>query len=235
MNHSATSFTDLPFDFEAFPAPRLPIKRAVTASIVIHGVAFITFFSLGYISLSKPEILDTAAVDVYFVGAPTRAPLQVITQRTVTPQHSEQRVEKVISPIKKETSRTIQDAPQSQTQQGAAQGSTQTRSSQDVNDATLQNGGGSYHEVLASWINRHKRYPERARKRNIEGSVLLGITVARDGSLVASEISKSSGSTILDTGAQEMLQEAQPFPALPSTIHGATYSVQVPVHFSLQE
>lgn len=57
-------------------------------------------------------------------------------------------------------------------------------------------------------VNRHKSYPNNARKTGIEGSVLLAVHVMATGDIHCCEIKQSSGSTLLDNAAMQAAQQA---------------------------
>ncbi len=92
---------------------------------------------------------------------------------------------------------------------------------------------GSYEQLLASWINRFKRYPEAAMRRRIEGDVLLQVKIARNGEVVAHKIFRTSGNSLLDTEAENLIARANPLPAMPKEISDRQFEFLAPVSFSL--
>lgn len=58
-------------------------------------------------------------------------------------------------------------------------------------------------------------YPEEARRRNLTGKVQVAVTILADGSVKSVDISKSSGSHILDQAAVRSVRLAAPFSAFP--------------------
>jgi periplasmic protein TonB len=91
----------------------------------------------------------------------------------------------------------------------------------------------TWEKAVVSHLNRHKRYPDKARARSNQGDVVVEFTLDRAGGLVASQIKQSSGSAALDEEVLNLLQRASPFPALPAHISGATYSCIMPVRFRI--
>ena len=87
---------------------------------------------------------------------------------------------------------------------------------------------------LLAHLNRHKQYPGAARAHREEGVVTLNFTMDRDGHVLAHSIVKSSGSQALDAEALAMLQRAEPLPAFPPSMAGASRSFSVPIRFSLR-
>jgi protein TonB len=86
---------------------------------------------------------------------------------------------------------------------------------------------------LFAHLNRFKRYPEGAKLRHQEGVVSLRFTMDRNGRVLSFDIAKSSGSAALDAEARELIQRAQPLPALPPEFGRETLDLVVPVEFSL--
>ncbi len=63
---------------------------------------------------------------------------------------------------------------------------------------------------LQQLIEKERRYPRAARKRNIEGSVEFSVEVNKKGSLIKLHLASSSGSRILDKAAEDLLQRVFP-------------------------
>jgi protein TonB len=61
-------------------------------------------------------------------------------------------------------------------------------------------------------IRAHRRYPELARRRGLEGTVTLTFTVAADGSVGGLRV-KRGVDPMLDDAALEAVREAAPLPA----------------------
>ncbi|OEU79290.1 MAG: hypothetical protein BA865_07200 [Desulfobacterales bacterium S5133MH4] len=74
----------------------------------------------------------------------------------------------------------------------------------------------SYLEMVRLKIERHKKYPDTAKIRQIEGNVTVRFIITFKGSLYGVEIVKSSGHRILDTAAIKAVNDADPFPKPPA-------------------
>ena len=72
-----------------------------------------------------------------------------------------------------------------------------------------------YLNKIRSLIEENKKYPFIARRKGIEGKVLLIFTINKKGYLQNIKIEKSSGYAILDKAAIESVKKASPFPELP--------------------
>jgi protein TonB len=101
--------------------------------------------------------------------------------------------------------------------------------------------GASTARVLASWqrsllshLNRHKRYPQGARARGLQGEVSVEFTLDRAGRVVRSLVVKSSGSSLLDQEALAVLQRASPLPAPPDQLAGNTFDLALPIQFRIR-
>ncbi|MEM7254205.1 MAG: energy transducer TonB [Pseudomonadota bacterium] len=95
-------------------------------------------------------------------------------------------------------------------------------------------GKSNYLAQLRRWLEKHKKYPRRARKRGQQGRTLLVFVMDRNGNVLESKIRESSGSPLLDRAARDMLKRAQPLPKLPSSITGSSLELVVPVEFGLR-
>jgi len=90
--------------------------------------------------------------------------------------------------------------------------------------------------ILAKWqiklvthLEKFKRYPQDG--KGAQGVANVAFTMDRSGKLVSSEISDSSGSTVLDAAALEMVRRAQPLPAPPPETGDAQLTQVVPIRF----
>ena len=101
----------------------------------------------------------------------------------------------------------------------------------------LSNGGVqgkvTYFTELSAWLARHKPYPFQARRRRQQGVVEVRFTLLRNGTLVDALVSKSSGFSLLDRAALQMLQDASPMPAFPDTMVETQRTFTVPISFTL--
>ncbi len=88
-------------------------------------------------------------------------------------------------------------------------------------------------QLMAS-LERHKRYPDIARHRQEQGTVLVAFAIDRAGRVVSLDIRRGSGSVALDGAAEEMIREAEPLPAVPASYRGARLELVFPVTFDLQ-
>jgi protein TonB len=93
----------------------------------------------------------------------------------------------------------------------------------------------SYMDALVAAIERHKRYPLRARKRGYEGEVQVRFTVLRDGTISRVAIGSSSFRTILDRAASRAVLELGRFEPIPSQLGRDHWEFQVPIRFVMNE
>ena len=97
-------------------------------------------------------------------------------------------------------------------------------------------GAGSFgttQRAFAYWLDSAIRarlsYPERARARNAEGTVVVALTVPADGSRCDALVAKTSGSAILDRAAVELIRSLFPAKVAP----GSPFSAPVRICFTL--
>jgi len=92
----------------------------------------------------------------------------------------------------------------------------------------------SWQKALVSHLNRFKRYPDGARARGSQGSVLVEFTVDRSGKVVSSRVLQHSGSTVLDAEAIAVLQRASPLPSPPTEMAGELFPLTLPIQFRIK-
>lgn len=84
-----------------------------------------------------------------------------------------------------------------------------------------------YAAYMRAWVAKVERvgnmnYPEEARRRNLEGSLVLSVDVLPDGSIERIQILRSSGHELLDEAAVRIVRLAAPFAELPPDILAET-------------
>lgn len=93
-----------------------------------------------------------------------------------------------------------------------------------------------YGAQLSRAVTAHRRYPAQARRLRLEGTAVVEVDVARDGTLVGSPVlSRSSGHVMLDEEALRMVRAAAPFAALPAGLAGATAHFVLPIRFGIRD
>jgi len=95
-------------------------------------------------------------------------------------------------------------------------------------------GTANYYGKLAAWLNRHKRYPSRARRLRHEGTVRLTFTIDRSGRVLSHRIASSSGHALLDQEVKSLIRRASPLPAIPPGMSQSRLTVTVPIRFNLR-
>ena len=83
-----------------------------------------------------------------------------------------------------------------------------------VEKSSLEGNTGSFYALIRAAIEKAKTYPLIARKRGVEGTVLVSFRIDGKGLPQNVMIVKSSGYQILDDEVQKMLKKASPFPEM---------------------
>lgn len=90
----------------------------------------------------------------------------------------------------------------------------------------------NYNGKVLVKLRRAKRYPTQARRNHLRGTATVRFTVARNGAVSGVSLARSSGHTLLDQAALDMVHRAAPMPKVPEDIRGSKLSFTVPVRFS---
>lgn len=98
--------------------------------------------------------------------------------------------------------------------------------------AAVARAQASWQTALMRQLNRHKRVPRGARRRRGQWQTVVAFTIDRDGEVVASRITKSSGVRILDEEALALLQRVK-FPPPPDLLPGLTFEYSLPIKFGV--
>jgi protein TonB len=95
---------------------------------------------------------------------------------------------------------------------------------------SVSSAAASWQQSLVARLTKVQRYPAQA--RGVQGVVSLAVTIDRQGKVVSSKIVKSSGSTVLDAEALDMIKRAAPLPPPPAGIADGDLSFVVPIRFA---
>lgn len=91
----------------------------------------------------------------------------------------------------------------------------------------------AYKAALLAAIERHKRYPGRARRRHLEGQVRVSFRVAADGRIGRIALVSGSGAALLDRAAVQTLQRLGRVAPLPPALGLGHWDLVVPIEFRL--
>ena len=91
----------------------------------------------------------------------------------------------------------------------------------------------SYFETVRLRIERHKRYPESARVKQIEGSVTVRFVIIFGGDIRSVEVVKTSGNKALDRAALTAVKDAVPFPRAPTSLFKGDIPLELTIVFEL--
>jgi len=99
-----------------------------------------------------------------------------------------------------------------------------------IKDNLLQ----EYTVKVKAKIERNKKYPQVARRKEIEGVVRVQFCISNDGRLKNVEIAASSGCKILDDEAVMSVKKASPFLCIPEGLKREELSLRVNIAFRLE-
>lgn len=118
----------------------------------------------------------------------------------------------------------------SDTQEGASQkDKPQAAQSVSVRDSSgYETDSGAFLISLRRAIEKALVYPPVARMRRMEGTVIVGFSISRQGAPENIRITKSSGFEILDSAAEKTIVKASPFP-------GVAGRIEIPITFRLEK
>jgi protein TonB len=91
----------------------------------------------------------------------------------------------------------------------------------------------NYLEMVRLKIERHKKYPETAKARQIEGFVTVRFVITPQGDILDVEIIKSSRQKSLDKAALQAIHSAAPFPRPPQHLFKGEIPLELTIAFEL--
>jgi len=104
-------------------------------------------------------------------------------------------------------------------------------------DSDVINEKNRYLKELAIWLGKYKKYPSIARRRNLEGDVLIRFVINKDGQLLTHSIVQASAHNSLNKAAINMVKSASPMPKVPAKLVGnkQQFEYTIPIEFSLSK
>ncbi|MFO7496193.1 MAG: TonB family protein [Desulfobacterales bacterium] len=90
-----------------------------------------------------------------------------------------------------------------------------------------------YLEMVRMRVENKKRYPDLARKRQLEGRVGVRFVIAPDGRLQQAAVVSPAAAEILNQAALAAVRAAEPFPRPPATLFSGPIPVEVSIVFEL--
>ncbi len=112
--------------------------------------------------------------------------------------------------------------------------------SEDSNYASSENDLSikqTYEYQLLEWLERHKKYPDIARRRGQQGTVTFEFAINAEGKLLSYKIIKPAKYSALNKAVVRMIKQASPLPPVPMDIRNDRdiYSYTIPIHFVLKK
>lgn len=155
-----------------------------------------------------------------------------------TPTPEEKPVEKPIeeAPVKKSVAQSESAAASRAAQQPKIEAPQADRAT-----ATAQGSSANGARTKAVWqttllvhLNKFKKYPAEAKERHETGDAVLRFAMDRAGRVLEANISRSSGSALLDAEALRVLERATPLPTPPAHMAGDRFDLEIPVRFRIK-
>jgi periplasmic protein TonB len=99
--------------------------------------------------------------------------------------------------------------------------------------ARIANAKTNWQGMLLAHLEKHRKYPKRAKRRNEQGTSFLFIRMDRSGNVLSYALKRSSGYEALDEETLALIERAKPLPPLPTEMTEQFLEITVPVEFTL--
>lgn len=180
-------------------------------SFLLHGALAALFLALAF---SKQPMTETSF----------SVPLEVQLSSSSKPQS-------VTAPRSQNASQTASLTAPAPISATPASPSSDTFGAQGA--APTENAQKSYLSELRAFIEQNKHYPPQAKTLGHEGRSEVKFSILADGTVCAVELSKSSGSDILDEAALALLQRARKLSPFPEFLKMDRLNLVLPIEYSL--
>lgn len=227
---------------------------ALAASLLLH---LLVVFGWGWVPRTSPALPHQAMQVVVVASAPSlasagsaRPPARSEPNSAPVPvptAHRTKPVEQSVMTAEKTSETTVKAPPESaalpmetSVSKVPAESSSAMPGSA-LAEPVLPAGGVSadgmrqYRIELAGAARRFRSYPAIARSRGWEGVAEVTVVVNAGLPAPSLQLARTSGHTVLDEQALDMLSRAVASTPLPESLRGRSFSVPMPIRFSLQE
>lgn len=180
------------------------------------------------------EPVENAQVVAALAEMPVPTPRPAYTPPPKPKVERRQKVAKAAPPKKRQAGSRGSD--QQDARRGTASGSRNAQKATEGRKTAraAQSGNAqvsNYPGKVVSKLRRSLRYPSAAKRQRLKGEVHVRFTIARNGSVSAIRVARSSGSEILDQAAIETVRRAAPFPKIPDGAGRSSWGFTVPLAF----
>ncbi len=124
-------------------------------------------------------------------------------------------------------------APPVQQAAAAPSAATTTEQTARASDADEAGSRDQYRLALIGAAKRYKRYPAQAMQNGWTGKAEIRLVIGTNGMIQSAAIKTSTGFSLLDDTALDMIKKAKPLTQIPPALRGKEFTVDVPVIFDL--
>ncbi|MBN7760144.1 TonB family protein [Nitratireductor aquibiodomus] len=180
------------------------------------------------------EPVENAQVVAALAEIPVPTPRPAYTPPPKPKVERRQKVAKAAPPKKRQAGSRGKD--QQDARRGTASGRENARKATEGRKTARATQSGNaqvsnYPGKVRTKLRRAQRYPSAAKRQRLKGEAHVRFTIARNGSVSAIRIVRSSGSDILDQAAVDTVRRAAPFPRIPDGAGRSSWGFTVPLAF----
>ncbi len=180
------------------------------------------------------EPVENAQVVAALAEVPVPTPRPAYTPPPKPKVERRQKVAKAAPPKKRQAGSRGKD--QQDARRGTASGRENARKATEGRKTARATQSGNaqvsnYPGKVRTKLRRAQRYPSAAKRQRLKGEAHVRFTIARNGSVSAIRIVRSSGSDILDQAAVDTVRRAAPFPRIPDGAGRSSWGFTVPLAF----
>ena len=205
---------------------QLDINKAIFLSVIIHALLLIN------LQWSSVKVLSEPVIEINLQKKEVKSE---VSQPNPLPIERQKPIEKT-SPVKDIVPIPIKKSPLPLRTPTTKPIKKQTPSEDSVEQTANKinpQAINDYSSMLRAHIERFKRYPRMAQIRGWKGEVLIEAEIDGNGLLISSTVVRSSGRSILDNEGLAMMQRSIPFPLPPKDLKNNTFTITIPISFSL--
>ena len=144
----------------------------------------------------------------------------------------------ITTPVPHKLAPTLQSTPQRHTKQETSVTSKPMHEQQHQTASKATTPSMNRARILSQIrhdLSQYFYYPPLARRKGMQGTVLLGFGISGHGAIRDIRVVKSSGYAILDLAAQDAMQRLKKLSWYAASLHGKDLNLELPIIFRLTE
>lgn len=229
------------------------MKQALILSIIVHLIlaGLVVFLVAPTKSKHEPKPIHITAIaiapakkqEIERQEQESRPTPKKITEPIPTPTPLQRPIEAVSTPVTTPLSKPIESMPTPVSQQKVVETPVSAPApvslpkklptASQYSAAETKEAKNEYLAYIRQVIDQRKIYPKNAKKLGQSGTAEVSFTVMSDGTIASVSLSSSSGFTLLDNAAVQILTQLAKVKPIPNELVKSSLEITIPIEYAI--